>query len=42
MTYELKYEPLRITVRECECVKYELVFTPILIPADNQLPEATP
>ena len=36
--YEMKHRPkLFLKVWECECVKYEVVYSPILIPSDRQL-----
>jgi hypothetical protein len=38
--YGLKHRPLlHLTVHECSCVKYEVVYAPILIPSDRQLAE---
>jgi hypothetical protein len=36
--YGMKHKPvLHLTVTECSCVKYEVVYAPILIPSDRQL-----
>lgn len=41
--YGLKRKPvLHLTVMECACVQYELVYAPILIPSDRQLAEPEP
>lgn len=41
--YEMKHRPtLRLIVTECECVKYELIYRPLLIPSDRQLGEPEP
>lgn len=38
MRYEMHHRPkLWLEVYECDCVKYELVYRPILIPSANQL-----
>lgn len=40
--YGMKRKPLlHLTVHECACVRYELVYLPILIPADRQLEAET-
>ena len=42
VVYGMKRRPLlHLTVHECACVKYELVSSPILIPSDRQLADAT-
>ncbi len=36
--YEMKHRPkLHLKIWECVCVKYEVVYSPILIPSDRQL-----
>lgn len=36
--YELHHKPrLRLEVVECACVKYEVVYSPILIPSDRMI-----
>ena len=40
--YELKHFPkLYLKVWECDCVKYEIVYSPILLASDRQLAGST-